>query len=74
MATLELVQIKAIRIITNIYNKTSNPASNIEAGMLPLKLQLELLIRERLLLLVMSTNYLQFTKTNLKREYIKFLF
>lgn len=45
LATLELVQTKATRIITGADKATSSPALNIEAEILPLKLHLELLIR-----------------------------
>ena len=68
LATLELVQTKATRIITSAYKATSSLALNIEAGILPLKLHLELLIGESLLRLATSAKYLQFTQTRSKRR------
>lgn len=49
----------------------SSPTLNIEANILPLKLHLELLIRESLLQSVISVKYLQFTQIKSKyRLYI----
>ena len=68
LATLELVLIKAPRIITGAYKAMSSPALNIEAGILPFKLHFKLLIGESLLRLATSAKYLQFTKTRSKHR------
>lgn len=68
LATLESVQTKATRIITEAYQATSSPALDIEAGILPLKLRLEMLIGKSLLRLATSTDYSQLTQIRSKRK------
>ena len=52
----------------NYVKATLSPALNIEAGILPLKLHLELLIGDSLLRLATSAKYSQFTQTRSKRR------
>lgn len=68
LATLESVQTKVIRIITGAYKATSSPALDVEAGVLPLKLRLEMLLGDSLLRLATSTRYSHITQMRSKRK------
>lgn len=68
LATFESVKAKAIRTITGAYKATSSPALDIEAGILPLKLRLEMLLGESLLRLATSTRYSHITQMRSKRK------
>ena len=56
------MQTKAIQIITGAYKATTSPALDVEAGVLPLKLRLEMLSGESLLRLATSTRYSHITQ------------
>ena len=71
LATLESVQTKAIRIIIRVYKATSSPAFNIKAGILLLKLYLEMLVGESLLRLATSTRYFYIIQMRSKRKLCK---
>lgn len=68
LATLESVQTKAIRIITGAYKAISSPALDVEAGILPPKLRLEMLLGESLLRLATSTRYSHVAQMRSKRK------
>ena len=68
LATIESVQTKAIRIITGACRATSSPALDVEAGIVPIKLRLEMLIGESLLRLATSTRYSHITQIRSKRK------
>lgn len=68
LATIESVQAKAIRTITGAYKATSSPALDIEAGILLLKLRLEMLLGESLLRLATSIRYSHITQMRSKHK------